>query len=208
MTSRSICLLVGLLLAVVLIAGCGGSGGDGGSTSAEGGSGSASSEGSAEGSGGEGGSGTEVTTSSLSKAQFVKQGNLACSREKEELTKRVAGYPGAGNTEGKSKEEIYAEEVRALLIPTFEGEIQRLQELGAPAGEQQQIEALLAAKQKATEEVAAQKSLGSIYDVARYFATSNQLMIGYGLNICTIIAEPKSAKEQNSGGKSSSKQGG
>jgi hypothetical protein len=127
--------LLAATIAALIAAGCGG----GSSTS----SGSTGSGGSGGANGGSGASSGPITTSSLSKAQFVKRANALCTRDREERTAAVKAYAkeGAGVTEGKgiegAIEEVYA--------PSMESEIAELRRLGAPRGDENTVEAIIVA---------------------------------------------------------------
>lgn len=116
-------LLVSSLIAVA--GGCGGGGGD--STS--------------------GTTGTTVTTSSRSRTEFVKLANGICKRARVHLIYELGEYLKRHEGEGKKKLTV-PDAFRVVAIPKFPGQIEEIRSLGAPKGDEQQVEAFLAAMQK------------------------------------------------------------
>jgi len=171
------------LAMTVLAVGCGG-GSDEGPASREGST-------AREGSGPEGGSGgsgsaadTSVTTSSLTKVRFVNRVNAFCTREREELLERMGVYFQKHQSRGGVPAEVLPEANRAVYVPIIEAEIAKIQALGAPAGDEAEIEAFLGAQRKGVEELAAQKEVKSRFQIERIFKEAGDLARVYGLKAC------------------------
>jgi hypothetical protein len=130
-----------------------------------------------------------VTTSSLTKAQFVEKATRVCEDERQTIPTRSEAYQRTAPKD-QSATEAYEGGVRAVLLPTFQAEVDGITDLGAPKGEEKRVEAILTARQQAIDEVEELKSIKSIDDVTGHFAEANELMRKYGLTNCTIIAEP------------------
>lgn len=170
-----------VVLAIAAVAvGCGGddesgsAGGAGGSSEAAAGKNSES-----------GGSAPEVTTSSLTKAQFVKRANAACREERSGMLGRLAAYQRENPAASDSQTERFDGAMRAVLLPTIEAETVKVAELGAPEGEEARVDAFLVAQQDALEEVEAQENLESLEQVESYFAEAGKLARQYGLDECS-----------------------
>jgi hypothetical protein len=133
-----------------------------------------------------------VTTASLTRPQFTQKANAVCTTERRQLPPRVAAYEKKESPEGKSEDEAYAEEVKAVLLPTFQGEVTGISRIGAPAADQESVEEMLNAEQEAIDELSDMDSIESINVVADHFTQSNALMRKFKLVNCTIIAEPTS----------------
>lgn len=165
---RSIIFAVALTLLV--LAGCGGGSGD--STSTDG---SASPGGPA------------IKTSSLSKAEFIKQAAKACRQEKKKLVSRAVAYVNRQQSkqQRKSSEESgLAGVTQAVVLPAVKMEIADIRKLGAPVGDESEIEAFLNAEQEAVDSLTKLKRITSRVQMERYFAESAKLARAYGLNAC------------------------
>lgn len=160
MTARVTLLVAAAMAIAVLAVGCGG-GGDGGGDE---GSDSAS---------------KEIATSSLKKAAFVKKADSICRSGAEEA---VEGPETASQPEGQS----FGQTVTVAMVPAFRGVVDKIYKLGAPSGDEAQIEAFLEAMGQevdAIEENSA--SLKSLEDVASEFQGSTKLAHSYGILACT-----------------------
>ena len=167
MTPRSTILLAASLAAAIAVAtGCGGGDEADGESSAD----------------------ITITTSSLDKPQFVKKVLAVCEDERSQIPARFASYERKNSSGSQS----YEGGIRAVILPTFQAEVTRISKLGAPAGEETRVEAILTAQQEAIDEVSDLESIPSINEVVPHFAEANQLIRRYGLTNCLVLAEPGS----------------
>jgi hypothetical protein len=88
---------------------------------------------------------TTDSTASLTKAEFVKQGNAICAAGNKEIN---AGFEKffKENEFGKKKQPTQAqfeEGAEEIVVPSVNKQIDELGELSAPEGEEEQFEALL-----------------------------------------------------------------
>ena len=85
------------------------------------------------------------TTASLTKAEFVKQGNAICAAGNKEINAEFEKFFKEGEF-GKKKQPTQAqfeEGAEEIVVPSIRKQIDGLSELSAPEGEEQQFEALL-----------------------------------------------------------------
>lgn len=131
---------------------------------------------------------TGITTSSLSKEQFIQRAGEICSRERGKIAARQAAYverTGMGDSIPAPPE--YADAVQAVLLPIFQDEIDRIRELGAPEGDEEDIADILGAQQQGLDEVAELRRLSSEEGrLESHFAEARRLMEEYGLDACTV----------------------
>ncbi|MGB7588773.1 MAG: hypothetical protein WBM00_08700 [Solirubrobacterales bacterium] len=170
MRPRSTALLAAATMVAATAGGCGG----GGSTSEP----------------SEGGNGDAITTSSLSKAQYISRASAACQRQQEKIGLRVIAFEKQHPSGGARTPKIYAEEVKAVWLPMVEGEIRALHELGAPAGDEAKIEAMLAADEASVARAASLKRIKSLEAAAGLFSRAGEMLRAYGLEKCTIRLTP------------------
>lgn len=137
--------------------------------------------------GGDSGSATSagitVTTSSLDKAAFLKKANAACSKEREKLIPAIEAY--FKKYAAKLPENVLiASMAKAAMVPTVEAEIAAVRKLGAPAGDEDEIATILAAQQKAVDQVKTLKKAPSLEAVEGRFHRATKMYEAYGFASC------------------------
>jgi len=125
-----------------------------------------------------------VTTSSLSEEEFLKKANSACREERAGLVGEVAAFLREESQKGAQGGALVAKVGKQKLVPTVEAEIEAVQKLGAPRGDEEQVEAMLTAQQAAIEEVKSLESAETLYDVERHFLAAGRELADYGLFAC------------------------
>jgi hypothetical protein len=124
----------------------------------------------------------------LSKKEFLKRAEAACEKQRESLVEEASNFInkriGKGDTEADELA-LIGPMAKAVMVPTIEAEIAAVRKLGAPAGDEEQIEALLEAQQEAVEEVKELKSANSLEDVEKHFANATEMYAEYGFGACT-----------------------
>ena len=158
MSKPLIALFAAVVAVAILVAGCG-SGSD--STSSE-------------------------TTSSLTKAEFVKQGNAICamgSKEINEGFEKFANENGFSEKKQPSKAEL-EEGIESIVIPGVRKEIEGIRALGIPAEEGAEAEAVLDAAEEGLKKGEEDPSLLAKEESAGPFAKANKLSREYGLTKC------------------------
>lgn len=110
------------------------------------------------GCGGGGGNSGEVTASSISKAQYVKQASAICESAAKQIKTDFAVFSReqAGEKSNQSGgEDQAAKLVNEVFAPNVEREIDELRELGAPKEDVKTVEAMLKAREEALAKVEA-----------------------------------------------------
>jgi hypothetical protein len=116
-----------------------------------------------------------------SKAEFVKQANAVCERERAGLMERVAEFE---RRRAGRRPEPGADVVHFVYLPTIEAQIFRIEELDVPRGEQTRIDTLLDAERFALDAVAVMPRVPSIAVAERNFAEADKQLRAYGLSSC------------------------
>ncbi|HEU4461280.1 MAG TPA: hypothetical protein VFR75_01685 [Solirubrobacterales bacterium] len=127
------------------------------------------------------GGGDETTV--LTKAEFTKQANAGCKehdKEREELFKEVSKSIDPSEVTRKDQEGLVSD----VLLPPYEKDVENLESLGAPEGDEQQVEAIVAAMEKSIDDVEA-KPLVALRSTSQ-FAEPNELAEKYGLEDCVL----------------------
>lgn len=130
-----------------------------------------------------------IRTSPLDKAAYRERINAECGRLRGSLMKKAAAYLGSqGGVHGPlgspREEASNAKLGTSVIVPTVEAEMTALRRLGAPAGDEDKIESILAADQKGIDEVKSLKKTESIQDILDRFAMATQELEAYGLRAC------------------------
>jgi hypothetical protein len=131
------------------------------------------------------GSSSTIATSTLSKAQFVKKANVGCERLSEQGPAELSAYEKSHPVGEESEGRWYAGLTKTVVLPLIESEIALIREMGAPAGDEERIEAFLDAEEAAIDEVAGLKELASFREVEERFGPSSRLGRSYGIISCT-----------------------
>jgi hypothetical protein len=130
------------------------------------------------------GSSDDTTAVSLTKAEFIQQGNALCKEREtarnEEIEARFAELePG-----DKLSDSEQAQMVEAIIIPSYEKTISDIESLGVPEGEEPEVEQILTAMEKARKELEVDPE-GAVFTTVM-FNPPNKLARAYGLNSCAF----------------------
>jgi hypothetical protein len=130
------------------------------------------------------GGSNSVQPSSLSKAQFITQASALCRREKAGLLGKTEAYLAEHSSEGLSQPVLYADAAKKVLMPVAEARIAGIRKLGAPAGDEEEVEAMLAGQEEGIERVRQLTTFVEGESLLPYFAQSNKAFEAYGLVEC------------------------
>ncbi len=104
------------------------------------------------------GCGSGGDSSTVTKAEFTKQANAICAKRKKEWQTTLAGYEkevqdkkATGNI--KVQKEIAEGLLDESMLPALQGQLESLEDLGAPEGKEKQVEKWLADLSKGIEQV-------------------------------------------------------
>jgi hypothetical protein len=134
-----------------------------------------------------GGEETASGAPSLSSAEFVKQANAICRRERVGLSKKAAAWFAQDRRRGYPREVLNWRVAHYVLLPAVERESDEVLTLAAnaPPADRPGIEAAVGAKQLAMGKVASAGRLASMKAFHRYFVESAVELQAIGLNACT-----------------------
>jgi hypothetical protein len=141
----------------------------------------------AAGCGGGGDTSSTISTGALSKEAFIKKADAICATGNEELQKGFATYLK------KNKKSIialrhpskadYQGLIIDVLVPNLEKEIKGIRALGAPSGDEEQIEGFLTALEEGIE-VAEDDPKAVTHSSEAIFGIGSRLAKEYGLEVC------------------------
>lgn len=130
-----------------------------------------------------GGGDDEVTVSSLTKAEFIKKADAACKKSEDRIQADFAAYATKHKDITKPTEADYAELIDVVLVPNVEQEAEDIRSLGAPSGDEDQVEAMLDALEESIEKAEDEPKV-LISDSTKIFGESSKLAKDYGLKVC------------------------
>jgi hypothetical protein len=123
---------------------------------------------------------TTSTTAALSKAAFLKQGNAICKKGNQQINAAAhKAFPKGSGKPTQAEKTKFA----AILIPTVQTEIDGVNGLGAPTGDEAKVKAIVVSAQAALDKVKADPSI-LFQNSTDPFAKSNKLTNAYGLTTC------------------------
>lgn len=130
------------------------------------------------------GCGSDDETASLTRAQFIKQANAVCIEGEKERGKLIQGAsklvkPGEELSKA-GKEEF----VITAAVEPYRKMTRKIEELGAPEGDEQEVEAIIKAMEEAADKAEAnpQQTIDSIIP----FAEANRVIGEYGIESCVV----------------------
>ena len=121
-------------------------------------------------------------TTSLTKAQYVKQANAICKKGEEERSALLQSATENVNREFNDAEKEKV--VMTVFVPPYRQTIKKLEELPSPEGEEEAVEAITKAMEVAAKRVEADPLKG-LEDISQ-FEEANKLASAYGLTSCAV----------------------
>jgi len=158
-SKRLIAVLFGVLAIAVIAAGCGSSS-----------------------------SSSEPSTSSLTKAEFIKQGDAICAKaEKENEAEFEEFAKENGLSENKEPSKAVQEELAtSILLPSVSGQLEDIRALGAPSGEEEQVDEIIETVEGEVEEAEEEPTV--LFEAEEEgkspFAAGNKMAREYGFTVC------------------------
>lgn len=131
------------------------------------------------------GSSDSESTASLSKAQFVKQGNAICRKGNAQIESEFEGFAEKHNLKKHEKPStaLLAEASETILIPAITTEIEGIRALGTPEGDEGEVDEILSGAEEGLEE-AEEDPAAFAESQSPKFKEINKLAREYGLTVC------------------------
>jgi hypothetical protein len=132
-----------------------------------------------------GGGDSSSDSSSLTKAEFLKQGNAICAKGNKEINEGFEEFAKEnGFSEKKQPSEAQLTEViETVVLPKVRGQVEGIKALGAPSGEEAQVEAITDAAEEALEK-GEEEPAALASEKADPFTKANEKASAYGLVKC------------------------
>ena len=129
--------------------------------------------------------GADVTTSSLTKAEFIKQADAICEEAGEGIQEESIAYAEENgiDVDKEPSDEEKEELVTEVIVPNIEKQAEDIASLGAPSGEEDQVGSIIEGIESAAAETA--EDPGSVIGGSEgAFESVNEEAKEYGLKVC------------------------
>lgn len=124
----------------------------------------------------------DSSTAALTKAEFVKQADAICSDATQQSETEAEEFAEENDfTLEKADEEQLEEAISAVLVPSLNQQAEGLSALGAPEGEEEQVEAIVTSLEDAATEI--EDDPGALLK-GEALSEPSQLAAAYGLKVC------------------------
>jgi ABC-type glycerol-3-phosphate transport system substrate-binding protein len=130
------------------------------------------------------GGGDETTdeTVTLTKTEFIKQGDAICKKGNDESEKEAKEFAEENGFDlEKASNEQLEEAVSEVLVSNLNGQVEELDALGAPEGDEDQVEEIVVSLEGAVEEI--EDDPGVVFD-GKVLEEPGELAQDYGFKVC------------------------
>jgi hypothetical protein len=131
-----------------------------------------------------GSAGGTIETSSLTKAEFTKRANRICLQGMEDALRAFFTYVRKNEGDSMDNAELETEGMHQLFLPKLEAQTDEIESLGAPSGDEDQIEAFLVAQRRSITSLAQRRELSLATNLDPAFRQSGRLARQYGIESC------------------------
>jgi hypothetical protein len=126
---------------------------------------------------------TGETTATITKAEFVAKGNAVCVKGEKAQEAEINAYVKKHGLENKKPTKAQnVELVETVLAPNIQSQIDGVKALGAPGGEEQQVNSALELSQQTLEKIEANPELA--FGKGNPFAAAGKQLHALGLKKC------------------------
>jgi hypothetical protein len=128
-------------------------------------------------------SGDRTTTAKITRSAFIKRANIICNRTYQQIRAEYLAFVKSSKANGFSEIQPIRRYANTVLIPAKQREVKELRALGAPSGDEGQVEAIIDAYEEgiATAKEDARAAVTSAFGV---FVKATEMAEEYGLQGC------------------------
>lgn len=128
--------------------------------------------------------GDTTASGSLTKAEFIKQGNAACARIQKKMGEEFEAFVEEQNLRKKAPSEAESQEIIGdFAIPAMQEQVEALRALPAPSGDEEKVELIIARQEESLKKVEKEplfRTSGAPYEEL------NKPASDYGLTECSV----------------------
>jgi hypothetical protein len=125
------------------------------------------------------------STASITKAELISKGDAICEAGNEAIEEEGEEFAEENGIDTEKATTAQQEEVVSEVVaPGISEQAEELGALGAPSGEEEEVEAIVSAVETAAGEAEEEPSLLVEGEGAGPFAEANELATNYGFKVC------------------------
>jgi hypothetical protein len=129
--------------------------------------------------------GGETSTASITKPELIKQGDEICTTGNEAIEEEAEAFAEENEIDTeKATTEQQEEVVAEVVAPQVKAQAEEISALGAPSGDEDEVEAIVTAVEDAATEAEEDPSLIVEGEGAGPFKEANELATEYGFKVC------------------------
>lgn len=125
---------------------------------------------------------TTEETVTLTKTEFIKQGDAICKKGNDQSEKEAEEFAEEnGFTLEKASDEQLEEAVAEVLVPNLNQQAEEIDALGAPEGDEEQVEEIIVSLEGAADEIEDDPKI--VFD-GEVLKEPSELAEDYGFKVC------------------------
>jgi hypothetical protein len=128
------------------------------------------------------GCGSDDGGEALTKAEFVEQGDAACKEANDQGQKEMVAFIAENSQNSKLSGTSEEEAVETIIVPLIEAQVEALDDLQPPEGDEEQVEAIVGSLEDLQDEGEADPA--ALAGTYAPFGPSKKLAIAYGFKRC------------------------
>lgn len=133
------------------------------------------------GGGNNNGGGSVTGSTSLTKAEFISKGDAICEKGEKKFPAEMEAFAQEHKVTKRISQALGEEATQTVLVPSLQAQADQLARLGAPSGEEDEVEAIVGGLQgvlaEAEDDPSVIESAGQLAEVAN-------LAKSYGFEVC------------------------
>ena len=131
---------------------------------------------------GDDGETTETETVAITKAELIKQGDQICAKANEQSETEAEEFAEENGFKlEEATEEQLEDAVREVLVPSLSRQAEELEALGAPEGDEEQVEGIVVSLEDAAGEI--EDDPGVVFE-GKVLTEPSELAEDYGFKVC------------------------
>jgi hypothetical protein len=136
------------------------------------------------------GCGDDESSASLTKAEYIKQGDAICKAGNEKYQREFTEYLQGLDPKAPLTEKKLEAATEAIVMPGLRTEAEELEELGAPSGQEDKAEEIVEAFEKAIEEGEGNPAPFISSGGGPVWNEAEQLAADFGFQVCIQNGTP------------------
>ncbi len=129
------------------------------------------------------GCGSSSDSSSLTKAEFIKQADQICAKGEKSIESGAEKFAEENNVDTEKPTKGQQEEViKTVVAPEIRKQAEEINDLGAPKGEEPEVEAIVTAVEEGADELESKPA--QLIEGKNPLEAGSKLAKEYGLKVC------------------------